>query len=336
MQIDDLIYHIPLMRNFAVEFGGPQITAPSDKVVDRHQAVLNNLAEAVVYAVDDRALMLARELSLNDVRTLSGKLDLVRTPHPKTWLEFGQFFDDSDHQFPKRTGIYIEETDEGFTAETVGRWGADHESEDVPAPEPLKAHFRRDSAAPRRPSVNYASDMVYSNNLPKSTDGRAIAQISRHIGFSPSRFSALLTNEFYQAAIEEAERAKTSPNTEIFRITLLCGIFLIMTVPGMVTRTAQDLSKLNKARHHNGKPPLRQFSRVSIAPSFKPHADVILGKISEGRLAARPHIVRGHFKRISKGLTWWHEHMRNVGDHNAPPMRRQLTAPPNARPAKDD
>jgi len=88
----------------------------------------------------------------------------------------------------------------------------------------------------------------------------------------------------------------------------------------VVSRTREDLSRLNKARAKKKKHPLKEFivTDLRLNKSHQTRA----GMMGIDRAAARRHLVRGHFKLRSTGVYWYSAHLRGHGE-NSPVARRQ-------------
>jgi hypothetical protein len=77
--------------------------------------------------------------------------------------------------------------------------------------------------------------------------------------------------------------------------------------------------KLNKARTRNSKPPLLDYTHISIKLSRA--LGERAGMAADARHPSRLHLVRGHFKIRASGVYWWSPHAR--GADVGRPIERQ-------------
>lgn len=89
-------------------------------------------------------------------------------------------------------------------------------------------------------------------------------------------------------------------------------ILMLNTKNSVVQRNKEDLTKLNKSRARNRKPPLKEFTITNIRLN-KVHARTANAS-GMSREVARRHMVRGHFKLRSSGVYWWSAHIRGMGE----------------------
>lgn len=88
----------------------------------------------------------------------------------------------------------------------------------------------------------------------------------------------------------------------------------------VVSQTKEDMSRLNKARAKNKKPPLKEFIVTDL--SLNKTQQTRAGMLGIDRAAARRHLVRGHFKVKYGQVWWWSPHLRGSGE-NSPVGRKQ-------------
>jgi hypothetical protein len=88
----------------------------------------------------------------------------------------------------------------------------------------------------------------------------------------------------------------------------------------IVSQTREDLSRLNKARGKNKKPPLKEFivTDLRLSKTQQTRAEVL----GIDRAISRRHLVRGHFKLKYGQVWWWSPHMRGGGP-NSPVARKE-------------
>lgn len=93
--------------------------------------------------------------------------------------------------------------------------------------------------------------------------------------------------------------------------TFIDAILMMMSSRNAVEHDAVDLSRLNRARGKNGKPPLlsHRVTRLHLSRT-RQRAAAAAGM---SRAEARAHMVRGHFKIRRTGVYWWSPFVRGHG-----------------------
>ena len=88
----------------------------------------------------------------------------------------------------------------------------------------------------------------------------------------------------------------------------------------VVSQTKEDMSRLNKARAKKKRLPLKEFivTDLRLNKSHQTRA----ATLGIDRVAARRHLVRGHFKLKYGQVWWWSPHLRGHGENN-PVTRKQ-------------
>jgi hypothetical protein len=101
---------------------------------------------------------------------------------------------------------------------------------------------------------------------------------------------------------------------------LLRAAIMLLNSRNLAEHQPRSISpKLNKARGRNRKPPLLDYTHVTIRLSRA--LGERAGMAADARQPSRLHLVRGHFKIRASGVYWWSPHAR--GADVGRPIERQ-------------
>ena len=318
MLIDDHVAH--MLRDAG------RVTAAEDA----GRSMLPVLAEAMVYDVSDEVVELANALTYGDLPGLARVREMARPPHPVTWFEYsslarrrwlelrGNPVSPVD-EWPRRTGILVREEGAVVRFENVNRFkgGADEI-------EPVGLWIDYARSGPR-PTSRWPIDFQANKDM-DAAEVTAYATITDAMAAGYSAYAGW--HDARQVSGPGAEGAKAAWFGDLMpEVVVGLGLCLLLAVPDMVETEPSDLARLNRALARGGKPTKRDYATIRVARGFRREARLLVDSLDRRPGAVRPHIVRGHFKRIPKGLTWWNSHVRSRapdGDEDELVKVRQL------------
>ena len=290
------------------------------------------LENAQCFTLSDDISQVCSQVCLSKPSSILSALNLSRAPYPLTWIEWTP----SDRivqvingkPIPRRVGCLLVTDEDGAKGTFILAWV--HNKDEITL-NPLGLAFNWDLSDNEPVIAQYARAKGIISETTTAERRAALTKLSL-----PNRWEKHRDNLVEREAVIDLElrasivpvdfclpfleMARMMPGTDQFES--YCGdlegelpfvelfLLLLNSRNTIVEQTKEDLSRLNKARAKNRRPPLKEFitTRVKLGNRVQ-RARMAGGSAHE----VRTHLCRGHFKLRSSGVYWWSAHMRGTG-----------------------
>lgn len=272
------------------------------------------VAQAVHFEIDAEVGKIAHAVSKSDVSKLLAIHPFCRMPFKRTWIEwcghhveFGkEKTTPRDEHQAARCGVLLVASNDAHSSGFMIA-ASYHKAAKVDLiinPIASVMDWSGETSVEQiAESAEYIAAMRQFRQFERNTDAELV-ELSRRGGVS--------LNPYLPAFWE---RLKGKPEAEVNQLMNTCAdlingqfgfaeaVLAVMNSRNLVALgEVEDLSRLNKARNRNGKPPLTAFRNVRI--SLSKSATHKRNRNATG-IPTPLHIVRGHFKVRKSGIYWW-------------------------------
>ena len=297
------------------------------------------LEEAQCFTISAQIAGTCTQVCYSKPSSILSALDMTRTPYPLTWIEWlpsVRMTDvnmvDNGKPIPSRVGALLMTNKAGSKGHMALAW-VHHDPEPAITLNPLGLIFDWDSQSTDPVLQQYARSFGIDNSATVAIRRAALADPSVTV---PGRWAHHRSPEERAAILDLEMRAEIvplefccpflqkhdiGPDHHVYEnyCNDLSGelpfieafLLLLNSRNSIVEQKRDDFTKLNRARARNRKPPLKEFINTTI--KFNRVQANRAGETHAERLAARKHMVRGHFKLKYGKLWWWSPHPRGRG-----------------------
>jgi len=307
---------------------------------------------AQCFDISDNVVDICDNLTNTRPSTVMSALPMLRMPYQKIWLEWTHADhrkgvpSSNGKPVPQKMGCYIESDSTGSKGVVVFFW-RHNKLHDLPpgldelSINPVGVVFDWSQEPGKPPREQYADLFLGNSGLP--------IKVHPQQGYEAHRDAMVKGAKWRKFASEEKEvrafmalqaRSDVVPLLQFHELYEACGdsllpgghlyesfvgdlagefsfiesfILMLNSKNTIIEQRREDLSRLNKARAKNRRPPLREFTTTHIRLSrVQGNRHGIRG--GGWHESARQHMVRGHFKLRRSGVYWWSAHPRGFGD----------------------
>lgn len=140
-------------------------------------------------------------------------------------------------------------------------------------------------------------------------DGEGIAVMSKIIGINDVGF---VFDYHYQGYTYAGDIRVGSTNPEevftdessdicIDNMDVLVNILYMINCPNLVQESVSELTQLNRARVKRGKPPLKEYSTITLDLNKEERESIKAGNTHN---SPKSHLRRGHFRHLANKIVW--------------------------------
>jgi hypothetical protein len=264
----------------------------------------------------------ATMLAYSDGDRLAGCLDLVHAPMQSVWIEWLE----SERQAAllnvpnlnarviltaKRGGVLVNSDKSGRAGTIRTFWSL---PDDVVHTGSVLTDFDLDNPLRQQTSLASVFDGQRASIL--APEEPAIDMVLSHAG---SRFDPAWAGYYRSGRLSELEQTAvlhSALGTTAYDTPMLFALFLLMTAKDGVHRRSSELSKLNRARQHAGRPPLLEHVEAALRLSAQTDSQE-RAESERMRRPSRMHRVRGHLARRGNKIFWRTSHLRGSARQGA-------------------
>jgi hypothetical protein len=265
-------------------------------------------------------------------------LDMARAPYPYTWIEWSTkcrpYAVENGKPIPDKLGALLQTNKTGSKGSFTLCW-----KHTTPEPgitlNPIGLIFDWDSKSLEPVVTQYAKSFgLKSPDLTALGEQRRIAIAANairntrwaHLTHTPAEVEAILALELraqvvpVDCCLPFLHKTQILPGTPVYEgycsdlggeLPFIESFLLLLNSRNtIIEQRRDDFVRLNRARAKRARPPLKEFINTNIRLS-RTQANR-LGTPAD-RDAARPHLVRGHFKLRRSGCYFWTSHVRGRG-----------------------